>query len=61
MNTKQAEYRTDIARLAEDMANREARIERAMNGRDKWLYVLLISLLVGVILLLIRQYIFPVP
>ena len=28
MNTMQAEYRTDIARLAEDMANRDAEAAR---------------------------------
>ena len=43
-------------RLRADMANRELRLERAINGRDRWLYGLLISLLVAVVLILIRQY-----
>ena len=30
MNTKQAEYKTDIARLAEDMAKRENRLVLAV-------------------------------
>ena len=32
MNTHQAEYRTDIARLAEDMAKRETRMLLAVAG-----------------------------
>ena len=43
-------------RLRADMANRETRIERTIGARDKWLYGLLISVLVAVVLILIRQY-----
>lgn len=32
MNTKQAEYKTDISRLAEDMAKRETRFLLAVFG-----------------------------
>jgi len=34
MNTMQAEYRTDIARLAEDMAKRDAESAKDMARRD---------------------------
>ena len=35
MNTMQAEYKTDIARLAEDAAKRETRLVEDMAKRDK--------------------------
>ena len=54
-------FRADMAAMREDAAKRELRLERAMNGRDKWFYGLLISLLVGVVLLLVRQYLPPIP
>ena len=35
MNTRQAEYHTDIARLAEDAAKRDA-ANAARNASDRW-------------------------
>ncbi|MYI06062.1 MAG: hypothetical protein F4059_01730 [Gemmatimonadetes bacterium] len=58
MNTHQATYETALERMERKMVEREARLERAMSARDKWLYGLLVSLLIGVVLLLARQY-FP--
>ena len=46
MNTKQAEYKTDIARLAEDMAKRETRNLLAIFG--------MIALAVAILGLLIK-------
>ncbi len=48
MNTKQAEYESALDRLRADMAR-----------RDLGLYGLLIALLAGVVLALLRLYVFP--
>ena len=48
MNTKQAEYESALDRLRADMAK-----------RDMALYGLLIALLAGVVLALLRLYVFP--
>lgn len=41
MNTIQAEYRTDIARLAEDMAKRDVR-----SAQDRWWQTAIVSAVV---------------
>lgn len=56
MNTHQATYETALERMERKMVEREARLERTIHNRDKWLYGLLVSLLVGVVLLLARQF-----
>ena len=48
--------RADMANREAEGAKREARLERTIGARDKWLYGLLISVLVAVVLILIRQY-----
>ena len=55
METRQAEYRTDIARLAEDMAKRDAEA----TGRETRLLLALaglVSLAVVILGILIRLY-----
>ena len=59
MKTTDERYDKGWILLREDMTKREARLEQAMNSRDRWFYGLLISLLVGVVLLLVRQYLPP--
>ena len=55
METRQAEYRTDVARLAEDMAKRDA---EAVGRETRLLLALagLVSLAVVILGILIRHY-----
>ena len=57
MKTMQAEYKTDIARLAEDNAKRETRLIAAIAGRERWLIGIMgimLALSVAVLGVLIR-------
>ncbi len=44
MNTKQAEYQTDIARLAEQMAQRDARLAERETANTRWIIAMIVAM-----------------
>ena len=54
-----ADLSATLERFRADMSGLETRLVERINTRDKWLYGILISLLIGVVFALLRLYVFP--